>query len=112
MSISAEEHGSVILLNVAGSINAIHSPKLREVIAKAFEENVKGVFVDISNVDYMDSSGLATFVEALQKAQDHEGTFALVGEIQGRIKHLFEISRLEGLFECFASKEEALASFA
>jgi anti-sigma B factor antagonist len=56
------------------------------------------VVVDVSDVPHMDSSGVATLVEALQKVKRYKGRLVLVG-MQDRVKSVFEISRLTELFE-------------
>jgi len=111
LNISSELRKNIVIITVSGPVNAAQSPRLREAIGEAFKKDVQAVIIDMNGVDYMDSSGLATFVEAVQKAEERGAKFAILGNVRERIQHLFEITRLEGLFLRFQSKEEALNAF-
>lgn len=93
---------------VSGPINAINSPKLREAIAKAYKQKIKGLICDIGEVEYMDSSGLATMVEGIQLAESQNLQFLLTRMNNERVKHLLEITRLTDLFPNFDSAEKAI----
>ncbi|MEW6235366.1 MAG: STAS domain-containing protein [Candidatus Omnitrophota bacterium] len=108
LNISSDRRKNVIFITVSGPVNAAQSPRLREAIGEAFKKEVQAVIIDMNGVDYMDSSGLATFVEAVQKAEERGAKFAILGNMHERIQHLFEITRLDGLFLRFQSKEEVL----
>jgi len=80
---------------------------LREAIQKSFNKKKSIVIINMEKLEYMDSSGLATIVEGLQLAEATRGKFVLAGAINQKIMHLFEISRLDNLFEYYASVDEA-----
>ena len=107
MSLDVVQDGKVVVIDIAGSLSAAYSPRLREAIGEVFKSNARGVIVDMSGVVYMDSSGLATLVEGVQLAEESQGKFVLAGLIRERIQHLFEITRLDGLFEQFENSEAA-----
>jgi len=56
------------------------------------------VTVDLSGVTYMDTSGLATLVEAARIARK-QGTQLVLSGIQGQVRYFLEITRLDQLFE-------------
>ena len=56
------------------------------------------VIVDLSEVSYIDASGVATLVEGLKTARNRKTTLCLKG-LQGRARHLFEVTGLLTLFE-------------
>ena len=61
----------------------------------------------MTDVSYIDSSGVATLVELLQRIADYQGKMALVG-INERAREVFEITNLAGVFKFYDSVEEAL----
>ena len=88
-------------LHVSPSVTA----SLNEMIAKKPERLV----VDLSEVSYIDSAGLAALIEAMQKVEEYGGKFLLVG-LQETVRSIFEISRLDQVFQIFPDAEAALAS--
>lgn len=107
IDIQLDREQETAILYVAGPVNAMHSPRLREVIANQFEE-AKSIVVDLADVTYMDSSGLATLVEGVQLADQQKKKFVLSRIHHERVKHLMEITRLTELFEVFPSVTEAV----
>jgi anti-sigma B factor antagonist len=65
------------------------------------------VLVDLSAVDYIDSSGIASLVEAFQKAKKAGTGFALASPNPAALRVL-ELARLDRVFRIFATLEEAL----
>jgi anti-sigma B factor antagonist len=61
-------------------------------------ENPDALTVDLSEVPYIDSSGIATLIEALKIARNHETTLRLAG-LQQRLLHLLEVTGVLSLFE-------------
>jgi anti-sigma B factor antagonist len=57
--------------------------------------------VDLSGVTYMDSSGLATMIDAMQRTQSYGGEFALAG-IRPNVMKVFQIARLDQVFRILA----------
>ena len=96
-----------VVLELAGDIDLNCSNLMREILMDAFGSKPEAVILDLSAVTFMDSSGLATLVEALQTSRKEKISLKLVG-LQSQVKSLFEIARLEQLFDLFDSQEEAL----
>ena len=65
------------------------------------------VVINLSEVPYMDSSGVATFVEAMQIARRRSRPLVLCA-MQERVKSIFEIARLDTVFRITDTLEEAM----
>ena len=65
------------------------------------------MLVDLSGVDYIDSSGIASLVEAFQKAKKAGTGFALAAPNPAALRVL-ELARLDRVFRIFATVEEGL----
>ncbi len=65
------------------------------------------IHLDLSKVSYIDSSGLATFIDAMQRIQAYGGEFALVA-MRDSVHKIFEISRLDQVFKIYPGNDGAL----
>ena len=72
--------------------------EIRRVLADAISSQQGRVVVDLSSVVYMDTSGLATLVEALRNAGQQGKKLVLRG-IQDQPRYLFEVTELDHVFE-------------
>lgn len=86
------------LIAVEGDVDLYSSPELRTAILKAVPKATDGVAVDLGQVGYMDSSGVATLVEGLRSAKENGKAFSLVAPSTAVMKVL-ELARLETIFE-------------
>ncbi|WP_332698018.1 STAS domain-containing protein [Halalkalibacter lacteus] len=101
LSIRQEKNEDVVVLYLSGEIDAFTATKLREELIPLAEMG-QTVRVDLSGVDYIDSTGLGVFIGALKATHITEGNLTLVG-MSTRIKRLFSIT---GLDEVIAIDEE------
>jgi len=101
------QQGTVIL-DLAGEIDLHSSVQLRGVLLEELRAGAPVLMINLTGVSFMDSSGLATLIEALQLARRQGGQLKLFG-LQGRVRSLFEIARLDGVFGIYDSEAEALA---
>lgn len=90
-----EQDGNCIV-EARGEIDLYSSPQLREAILKACKSTKQKVGVRLTDVAYMDSSGVATLVEGLQAAGG-ASAFLLLSPSQSVMKVL-QLSRLDSVF--------------
>jgi anti-sigma B factor antagonist len=96
LELSQVEQGSHCVVMAKGEIDLYSSPQLRDAILKACKVSKGKVGVNLSEVAYMDSSGVATLVEGLQASGGPE-SFVLVAPSQSVLKVL-QLSRLDSVF--------------
>jgi len=97
------------VLPLEGEIDLHVSPEVAESLRTLIAKKPKVVVVDLTKVPYLDSSGLAVLIEGMQNVQEYDGKFALAG-VQESVKHIFEIARLDQVFQIFPTVDEALAA--
>ncbi|MBI4335348.1 MAG: STAS domain-containing protein [Candidatus Omnitrophica bacterium] len=102
--------GDVTVSSLSGEININTSPDLRKVFDDIIGKKAVKVILDLSGVNYIDSSGLATLIEMLRRMKKYEGKLRLCN-LSDKIKSLFEITKLTKLFEMFETEQEALQGF-
>ena len=96
------------ILDVRGEVDLYSSPTLREYILNTIkQQRPDTLIINLEQVAYTDSSGIATLVEGLQFAQEHNTRFKLVGLAQA-VLEVFQLVRLERVFEMYPTEEEAL----
>lgn len=110
MQINCEEKLGVAIYKVTGDIDINSSPDMKKSFEKAFKEKKAKVVIDLSLVGYVDSSGLATIVEILKNMRLYGGKLKLAG-LSDKVRGLFEITKLDKLFDISATADKAAASF-
>ena len=91
-----------------GEIDLHVSPRMAATLNAALKDKPANLVADLTRVSYIDSSGLAVLIEAMQTVAKYGGKFALVG-LQENVKPIFEIARLDQVFRIFPTVESALA---
>ncbi len=104
MEVKTFEKEGVLVFQVDGEINISTSPELKKKFENQFS---KKVVVDLLKVAYIDSSGLATLVEVLKKTKTQGGSLGLSG-LSDKVKSLFEITKLDKLFQVSGTQDEAV----
>lgn len=107
LKVEVRQQGRATVLATHGEVTAFSSPALRQAIRDATGSKPALVVLDLSGTPYIDSSGVATLVEALQIVNRYGGRLVLVG-MNARVRGVFEIARLDTVFALAASVEEAL----
>jgi anti-sigma B factor antagonist len=98
LTIEKTEHDSKIRISVQGEVDLYTSPELRTAIMKSVPAAGAGVEVELADVDYMDSSGVATLVEGFKSARENSKAFVLLRPSRSVMKVL-ELARLDAVFE-------------
>lgn len=96
-----------ILIEVQGDIDFSTSPALRAELMSVLQSAPARLIVDLSDVAYMDSSGVATLVEAMQ-VQHQKNNKIVLCALQPRVSGIFRISRLDTIFTIVESREAAV----
>jgi anti-sigma B factor antagonist len=107
-SVSIPEPNVLVL---QGEIDLHAAPRVKEGLLKLLAENPRRVFVDLSRVSYIDSSGLAVLIEAMQRVHAYGGELALLG-LRDTVEVIFHIARLDQVFRIFPHKAAAEAALA
>ncbi len=86
------------------------APEFKAEILYIVEQDVKDVIVDLTNVLYVDSSGLGSLLFGLRQLRDSKGRLKILGA-KKRVKSLIRIAKLEEILENFEDEESAFKSF-
>ncbi len=105
-----QKHAATIV-SIKGDVDLYSSPQVRKAIIALAEKKTPVILVDLHEVSYMDSSGVATLVEGLQQAGKYQGKFKLFG-LSPAVQEVFELSRLDKVFEIYLNEDAAFGSLA
>ncbi len=106
MSFPVEKRQGFLVVMLAGEVDLSRSPEARKVIMKALKK-MHSVMVDMSRVEYIDSSGVASLVEGFQYARSNNLEFALAGVSEAAM-NVLRLARLDQVFPIYASLEARL----
>ena len=112
MVLSHNTHGNVLVVSVDGEhLDAKDAPLFKErVLDLVGSENGNNVVLDLSKLQFIDSSGLGSLLSILRFLNTNEGNLK-IANVSQPVRATFEIVRMHKLFEIFNSTDEALRSF-
>ena len=97
------------IITIEGDVDLYSSPKVREKISALTEKKVPVIMINLQGVKYMDSSGIATFVEGFQNIKKYKGKLIFYN-LQTLVKDIFEMTKLEKVFEIYDDESMAFTN--
>ncbi len=94
------------LFRLTGLLDAFSEPTFRKVLGSKIDEGPKHIILDLSNIDFVDSSGLGALVQLAKQAQTAEGTLQIV--TNARVTQTVKLVRLEKFLSLQTSVDAAL----
>ena len=110
MNCEIRDEGGVGVVALSGDVDLESSPRVRTALLDCVGMK-PAVLVDMSAVSYIDSSGVASLVEAFQSARKSNTGFGLVEVSEGAMRVL-ELARLDKVFTIYPSLAEGLEAVA
>ncbi len=99
LAIAVDDNAEGTVFRLRGRVTIDSSPVLRDrLLAMLRVQAPTAVIFDLTEVPYIDSSGIATLIEGLKIARNRQIAFCLQG-LQGRLLHLFEVTGVLALFK-------------
>ena len=109
MQFKQEDKNGILVCYMTGEIDINTSPQIKKSFDKVIGSKKEKIVLNFKDVDYVDSSGLATLVEMLKGIRSYGGKLKL-SNLSTKVKNLFEITKLEKLFDITPEEEEAVKS--
>ncbi len=108
MKISARRLDKTTILDISGDIDLAHSTEVRKMVLLEFrEKRTPRVILNLRDVNYIDSSGVASLVEALKASRDVGSRLILFG-LSPIAHEVLQLSRLLKIFEIYDTEDLAL----
>jgi anti-sigma B factor antagonist len=109
LALTARSLDDRTVLEVGGEIDVYTAPSLREKIVSLVEAGTTMLIVDLTHVEFLDSTGLGVLVGALRRLRGVNGSFGVVCD-QERLLKIFRITALDSVLTIYDSVESASAA--
>jgi len=108
MEVKVRQTNGRTIVDVFGDIDMKTSDALTVVLRDLADKKTTQIIVNLENVDFMDSSGLAALVECLQRVRKYNGRLRLFG-LSKNLMEVIKIVKLDSVFSIFSTEKEALS---
>ncbi|TNY37321.1 STAS domain-containing protein [Thermomonospora catenispora] len=99
----------VTVVKVRGELDVFSSPRLREQLLDVIDTGPIRLVVDLSDVTFLDSTGLGVLVGIYHRLRARNGTMSFVGANE-RVRRVFHVTQLTKIFMLYDDLEQALAA--
>ena len=106
-NISTEMGGDIVIIDLVGSLVASSIEEFRSQVSKLIEKKYYFVLLDMSNVDFMDSSGLGACM-AIQKQVTERNGMVIFAALSEQVKKIFRITKAEQKLNIAPTKQEGV----
>ncbi|MGY4384228.1 anti-sigma B factor antagonist [Pedobacter sp. UYP24] len=111
MNVTKQNIDDLVLLTIVDKdANLSKSESFKEIVFKEIESGTRKLIISFEHVEYLDSSFLGALVAILKNLVPKEGKLMLI-ELNNDIRNLFELTRLDKIFDLKNSLETALEDF-
>jgi anti-sigma B factor antagonist len=97
------------VVKLAGEVDMSHSPGVHQALVEVLEKRPGRLVIDLTEVSYMDSSGVGILVDALRRVRVSGGKLVLVA-VAPRVLSVLQITKLDQFFEMHPTLQEALGT--
>jgi sigma-B regulation protein RsbU (phosphoserine phosphatase) len=110
MLVTTVQRENVAVVSIAdGSLDASNAKRFKQEVIPAIESTSK-VVIDLSGVEFVDSSGLGVLLSCYRQVVSAGGDLKLCG-MAPAVRALFELVRMHRIFDTYPTREEAIAAF-
>lgn len=110
MTFTVTQHRDVSVVEVEGQLIVGNRQDLKKKVLDELEKGARKVLIDFARTGYIDSSGLGVLVSLAKKIREAGGDLRLAN-LSDDLRTLFELTKLDTLFQISDSRERALESF-
>ena len=107
IDIKMENKGEAMIYRLRGSLDLATSPSVRAALMEAASEDKHEIIVDLTQLEFLDSTGLGALIGAHRRALEHDGNVRLVVR-EGAISRLLNITGLMRVFPVYHTVDNAL----
>ncbi len=86
-------------------LNALVAPEVKADLTKVLSVNGANMVLNLSNIKFIDSTGIGTLISALKTARQNNGTFQLCA-IQDDVMGLITLMKLDKVFDIYKTEED------
>jgi anti-sigma B factor antagonist len=111
MELMSRADNNVQILALSGRFDTHTAEPVRDWLEQATVTQPANIVINLSNVDFLDSTALSTLVHGMKHSREKNGDLRICG-MQPPVRIIFELTRLDRVFEIYPAEEEAVQAFA
>jgi anti-sigma B factor antagonist len=100
---------TIAVIHLTGRMDVESSPAVRQTLMELADQGFSNLVVDLSQVDFMDSSGLSALVTGMKTLRKINGVLSLCGP-NTQIRTTLRLTMLDMIFPVFDTVDQALGS--
>jgi anti-sigma B factor antagonist len=108
IDLTTVKDGAVAVFALSGTLDIATSPTLRAALLEAADRDDHEMIVDLTQLEFLDSTGLGALIGAHKRASEHGGAVRLVAH-EGQILRLLRITGLLEVFSVYPNLDAALS---
>ena len=109
LTVDSREVGDRTVVAVGGEVDVYTAPVLDDSLSALISSGRVSLVVDLTAVDFLDSTGLGVLVKALKRAREHDGSLDVVATAD-RIRKVFRITGLDAVMPLHDTVDAALSA--
>lgn len=109
-SVRIRQQGSVTIVDLSGRLTSFETAALREAIAQLLKQRRKQIVLNLSGLQYLDSSGIGELARNYVSVVKQGGQMKVVS-LSSKVEEVLKITQLYQVFPEFPSEEDAVNSF-
>lgn len=102
MKISSQSHAHYVIVAVRGEIDLYTAPQLRSEFVHALDNGARRLIVDMSRVEFCDSTGISVLLSAMKRSREKGGDLILVAP-NPAVTKILEVTGLDAVFSVHES---------
>ena len=110
MNISKTQQGSVTIIQVSGSLDALTAPKLTEFLTSEIGAGNIKLVADLTGLEYSSSAGLRVILNATKESRQRSGDMRLAS-VQPNVQKILEMSGFTSILKFYPNVDDAVKSF-
>jgi anti-sigma B factor antagonist len=110
-ALDVSERDGATVLAVTGEVDVATAPQLRQEAVRLAGSGGSRLVIDLSGVDFLDSTGLGVIVGVLKRVRTHGGELAIAGA-ENHVRKVFDITRISDVLAMYDTVDEACAGLA
>lgn len=111
MELTCRESPGALIVTLQGRLEAVNAPECKQSLQVYAQAGGGRLILDLSGLEFVDSSGLGVLLTVLRQAGAKGGDVRLACPTPS-VRRLLTLTRLDRIFACFDSLDEAARSFA
>jgi anti-sigma B factor antagonist len=109
MEMNEEKKAQALILSLTGKLDATTSKAFEDRILGVIDAGEQRVVIDLSQLEYVSSSGLRVFLLAAKRLNSSNGKIALCS-LKDHIRQVFDLAGFSSILSIYGSRDEAITS--